>query len=76
MCNIPQEMARILSRLIEMRDRMFLHVLPSGSYNEQTETPAEKRRRKQAIQLIRQYEANRKLGMQQKGGCNERRKSI
>lgn len=58
MCDITQEMARILSRLIEMRDRMFLHVLPSG-YQEQQETPAEKRRRKQAIQLIRQYEANR-----------------
>ena len=56
MCDIPQEMARILSRLIEMRDRMFLHVCPRGSYNEHTETPAEKRQREQAIKLIRQYE--------------------
>lgn len=58
MCDIPKGAALVLNRLIEMRDRMFLHVLPRG-YQEQQETPAEKRQRKQAIQLIRKYEANR-----------------
>lgn len=47
-------------KMIEMHDRTFMHVCPRGSYNEQQETPAEKRRREQAIQLIRQYEANRR----------------
>lgn len=59
MSDIPTGAALVLNRLNEMRDRLFLYVCPRGSYNEQPETPAEKRRCKQAIQLIRQYEANR-----------------
>ena len=58
MSDIPTGAALVLNRLNEMRDRMFLHVCPRGSSNERPETPAENRRREQAIQLIRQYEAN------------------
>lgn len=58
MCEISEEEARILNMWNEMHDRLFLFVCPRGNYNEQPETPAEKRQREQAIQLIRKYEAN------------------